>query len=396
MTSSVEAFREEVRAWLDENCPASIRTPAPAGEYVGGGRRAQFSNPDTKVWLDRMAEKGWTAPTWPKEYAGGGLDKDENMVLQEELRRINARSPLGGMGLTMIGPALLEYGNEEQKQEHIPKIVRGEIWWCQGYSEPNAGSDLASLQTRAVEDGDDYIINGSKIWTSGADQADWMFCLVRTDPNAPKHEGISFILLDMATPGVSVKPIRLISGASPFCQTFFDDVRVPKKNVVGEVNQGWTVGKRLLQYERTSIGGATGAAGQQTERLEDVAKRYLGTSDGHLKDPGLRSRLIRHQINDRSYRLTTRRSLEESRSGVAPGFMSSLFKYYGTEQNKNRFDLLLDVMGSRSLGWEGEGFEASELATTRAWLRSRANSIEGGTSEVQLNIIAKRILGLPD
>lgn len=394
--STVDAFRKDVRSWLDQKCPASMRTPSPPGEYVGGGRRAHFSNKDSKLWLERMAEKGWTAPAWPSEYGGGGLDKDENLVLQEELRRINARSPLGGMGLTMIGPALLEYGNEEQRHEHLPKIVRGEIWWCQGYSEPNAGSDLASLQTRAVEDGDDYIINGSKIWTSGADQADWMFCLVRTDPNAPKHEGISFILLDMATPGVSVKPIRLISGASPFCETFFDDVRVPKKNLVGELNQGWTVGKRLLQYERTSIGGATGAAGQQSEQLEDIAKRYLGTTDGRLNDTLLRDRIARHRMNDRIYGLTTRRSLEESKSGRAPGFLSSLFKYYGTEQNKAKFELLLDVMGSQSFGWEGDGFADEELATTRGWLRSKANSIEGGTSEVQLNIIAKRILGLPD
>ncbi|MEE9254294.1 MAG: acyl-CoA dehydrogenase family protein, partial [Pseudomonadales bacterium] len=370
--STVDAFREEVRTWLDEHCPASMRTPTPPGEYIGGGRRARISNPDSKLWLDRMAQKGWTPSTWPSEYGGGGLGRDENRVLQEELRRINARSPLGGMGLTMIGPALIEYGNEEQKQEHLPKIVRGEIWWCQGYSEPNAGSDLASLQTRAVEDGDDYVINGSKIWTSGADQADWMFCLVRTNPDAPKHEGISFILLDMSTPGVSVKPIRLISGASPFCQTFFDDVRVPKKNVVGEVNQGWTVGKRLLQYERASIGGATGAAGQQSEQLEDVAKRYLGTTDGRLNDALLRDRIAHHRMNDRIYGLTTRRSLEESKSGRAAGFLSSLFKYYGTEQNKAKFELLLRVMGSQSFGWEGEGFADEELATTRGWLRSKA------------------------
>ncbi|MEE8043089.1 MAG: acyl-CoA dehydrogenase family protein [Pseudomonadales bacterium] len=394
--SSVEAFREEVSDWLDENCPQSMQTPTTVGEYVGGGRGARFSNPDSKVWLDRMAERGWTAPHWPREYGGGGLSPEENGVLQEELRRVNARSPLGGMGLTMIGPALLEYGNEELKQEHLPKIVRGEIWWCQGYSEPNAGSDLASLQTRAVEDGDDYIVNGSKIWTSGADQADWMFCLVRTDPKAPKHEGISFILLDMTTPGVSVKPILLISGASPFCQTFFDDVRVPKENLVGQLNQGWTVGKRLLQYERASIGGATGGAGQRSEQLEDIAKRYLGTTNGRLNNTALRNRIVGHRINDRVYGLTTRRALEESKSGLAPGFLSSLFKYYGTEQNKTKFELLLDVMGLQSLGWQGEGFADDELATTRAWLRSRANSIEGGTSEVQLNIIAKRILGLPD
>jgi alkylation response protein AidB-like acyl-CoA dehydrogenase len=263
--ADLEGFRSEVRGWLEANCPPAMRTPMPEAEAVWGGRREPFVNPESRVWLERMAERGWTCPTWPKAYGGGGLSYDENRVLQEELRRINARPALVGMGISMIGPALLEYGTEAQKAEHLPKIARGEIWWCQGYSEPNAGSDLASLRTVAVEDGDDYRISGQKIWTSGADKADWMFCLVRTDPRAPKHDGITFILFDMTTPGVTVKPILLISGFSPFCETFLDDVRVPKRNVVGEVNKGWTVAKRLLQYERTSIGGIGG--GQRTVTL---------------------------------------------------------------------------------------------------------------------------------
>ncbi|MFB0933368.1 MAG: acyl-CoA dehydrogenase family protein, partial [Pseudomonadales bacterium] len=255
---SLESFREETRTWLEENCPASIRTPMPADEYPGGGRRASYKNPDTKVWMDRMSSKGFTVPTWPKEYGGAELNSDEGRVLQEELRRISARPALVGMGLSMIGPALLEYGTDDQKAEHLPKISSGEIWWCQGYSEPNSGSDLASLQTKAIVDGDDYIINGQKVWTSGADNADWIFCLVRTDFEAPKHNGITFILFDMTTPGVSVKPIKLISGLSPFCETFFEDVRASRKNVIGTVNDGWTVAKRLLQYERTMIGGIGG------------------------------------------------------------------------------------------------------------------------------------------
>lgn len=387
------SFREEVRDWLEQNCPPTMR--GGRGGSTGGGRRATFANPELKTWLERMAEKGWTAPMWPAEYGGGGLDRERTGVLNEELRRIGASYPHTGMGLSMIGPALLEFGTEEQKREHLPKIAHGDIWWCQGYSEPGSGSDLASLRTRAEEDGDDYIVNGQKIWTSGANFADWMFCLVRTDPDAPKHEGISFILFDMETPGVTVKPIKLISGASPFCETFLDNVRVPKKNLVGERGKGWTVGKRLLQYERTSIGGMAGSIAPANP-LADLARRYLGAEDGRIADAGVRARLIEHRITDRAYGLTVRRNGEEMRSGRAPTFLSSLFKLYGTEQNKARYDLMLSILGSQMLGWEGAEFEGRELSATREWLRSRANSIEGGTSEVQLNIIAKRILALPD
>ena len=389
-------FREETRAWLRENCPPSMRTPMRDAEYPGGGRRARYRNPDTKLWMERMAERGWTAPRWPAKYGGGGLSKEEADILQEELRQLGARAPLVGMGLSMIGPALLEFGTPEQCAEHLPQIVRGDIWWCQGYSEPGAGSDLAGLQTRAVEDGDDYIVNGSKIWTSGADRADWIFCLVRTDASAPKHEGITFLLFDMASAGVSVKPIALISGASPFCQTFFDDVRVPKKNVVSQPGKGWTVAKRLLQYERTSIGGGMGIAGGPAETLDAMAKRYAGEHDGRIADPALRADVIEQRMNERCFGLAVRRNGEELRSGKAPTFASSFFKYYGTEQNKRRYDILMSALGTRSAGWSGEGFDDGELDITRQWLRSKANSIEGGTSEVQMNIVAKRILGLPD
>ena len=393
--SDLTNFRTEVRTWLEENCPASMRTPMPADESPGGGRRASYKNPDTKVWLERCAERGYTVPSWPAEYGGAGLDKDQVIVFQEEMRRINARPPHVGMGISMIGPALLEYGTETQKQTHLPKIASGEIWWCQGYSEPGSGSDLASLRTSAVEDGDDFIVNGQKIWTSGANFADWMFCLVRTDPDAPKHEGISFVLFDMTTPGVSVKPIKLISGMSPFCETFLDDVRVPKANLVHERDKGWTVGKRLLQYERSSIGGIGG--GQKTRSLEEYALDYVGSdATGSVADPALRADILKHRMNDRSFALTMQRSAQESATGRAPGALSSMFKLYGTEQNKNKYELLARIMGVQFLGWQGDSFSAEELTQTRAWLRSKANSIEGGTSEVQLNIIAKRILGLPD
>ena len=389
-----EAFRTATRAWLEENCPESMRTPMAADEYPGGGRRARFKNPDTKVWMERCAAKGFTVPTWPEAYGGAGLDVSEAQILRQEMQRIKARTPLVGMGLSMIGPALLEFGTDEQKAEHLPKIASGEIWWCQGYSEPNSGSDLASLQTRAVSDGDEYVINGQKICTSGADNADWIFCLVRTDPSAPKHNGITFILFDMDQPGVSVKPIKLISGLSPFCETFFEDARALKSNVVGRVNEGWTVAKRLLQYERTMIGGGDG--GNTRTPIAEVAKTYLGKTGEKLADPEIRQEITQHAMDDRAFGLTVRRTLEESQSTKAPSFVSSMFKLYGTEQNKKRSELLLKAMGSQMLGWQGEGFEVDELDATRAWLRAKANSIEGGTSEVQLNIIAKRVLSLPD
>ena len=388
-------FRAEVRDWLEANCPPSMRTPMPADEHPGGGKNATWKNPESKLWLDRMAERGYTVPTWPKEYGGAGLDAAHNRILQQELRNINARPAHLGMGISMIGPALLEFGTAEQKAEHLPKIARGDIWWCQGYSEPNAGSDLASLRTSAVSDGDEYIINGQKVWTSGADHADWIFCLVRTDPDAPKHDGITFILFDMTDPGVTVKPILLISGLSPFCETFFDNVRAQKKNVVGEVNKGWTVAKRLLQYERTSI-GSIGRSSQKSASIEELARQYVGVVDGKLADTSVRNDILAHRMNDAAYALTMRRNTEQMKAGIAPGAISSMFKYYGTEQNKKRFELLLDMMGTQGVGWTGESFAGEEIDTTRGWLRSKANSIEGGTSEVQLNILAKRVLELPE
>lgn len=396
--ADLQAFRSEVRAWLEANCPAEMRTPMPEKEAVWGGRRERFVNPASRVWLERMAERGWTCPTWPREYGGGGLTAEENKVLQEELRRINARPALQSFGIWMLGPALLEFASHEQKLEHLPKIVRGEIRWCQGYSEPGSGSDLASLRTRAEDHGDYFLVNGSKIWTSYADEADWIFCLVRTDQDAPKHEGISFLLFDMASEGVSTSPIRLISGSSPFCQTFFDNVRVPKGNLVGKPNQGWSIAKRLLQHERQMVSGIGGvsALGGSGRKLEDSAKEYVGVADGRIADPALRARVIAHRQNDLAFQLTLARAAEEARAGTSDGNLASLFKYYGTEQNKRKFELLLDLMGTRALGWDGYGFDDRELGTTRQWLRSKANSIEGGTSEVQLNVIAKRVLGLPD
>ncbi len=394
----LEAFRRSTRTWLEGNYPESLRDRSKPQDAVWGGRRATYANLDAKLWLDRMAEKGWTAPTWPREYGGGGLSDPEARVLAEELASLKCRLPLSSFGLSMLGPVLLEFANEEQKKEHLPKIVRGEIRWCQGYSEPGAGSDLAGLQTRAEYKGDHYLVNGQKIWTSMADESDWIFCLVRTNPDASKHDGIGFLLFDMESEGVSVAPIKLISGSSPFCQTFFENVKVPKANLVGKPNGGWTIAKRLLQHERSMIGGmGFGLRGSAAGAgLAELAAGYVGTKDGKIADPIIRDRIAQQMMDQTCFTATTRRSAAEAKAGQGQGAASSMFKYYGTEMNMRRYELLVSVLGTQAFGWEGEGFSVRELGTTREWLRSKANSIEGGTSEIQLNIVAKRVLGLPD
>ena len=396
--TELQTFREETKNWLEANCPQEMRKP---GDVAWGGRNAHFSHPDQKLWLERMGEKGWTCPTWPSEYGGGGLSKEENKILQEEMSAIGARSPLASFGIWMLGPALLEFATEDQKKEHLPQIVKGEIWWCQGYSEPGSGSDLASLSTKAEEEGDQYIVNGQKVWPSNADKADKIFCLVRTGPQEPKHEGISFLLIDMDQPGVTTRPIKLISGKSPFCETFFDDATAPQKDLVGGLNKGWTVAKRLLEHERTMISamGLTGG-GDGSEKtksgLAEIGKKYTGTdSDEKISDKAFRKKVTLHDLNSRAFGLTMQRVGEETKVG-SPSPAAAMAKYYGTEHNKLRYELMLEAMGTSALGWEGEGFSMEELAITRDWLRTKANSIEGGTSEVQLNVISKRVLGLPD
>jgi acyl-CoA dehydrogenase len=369
-------------------------------EEPWGGRRPVFANPDTKVWMDRMSARGWTAPTWPREYGGAGLSEGEARVLDDELRQAGCRPALKSFGLWMLGPVLMQYGSEAQKREYLPGIARGETRWCQGYSEPGAGSDLASLQTRAVPDPVDrdvYVVDGGKVWTSHADKADWMFCLVRTDASGAKHDGIGFLLIDMTTPGITVRPIRLISGASPFCETFFDGVRVPARNLVGRPSEGWTIAKALLSHERALISKMRDARSSEDESLEDLAKRSLGTTaTGAIADPILRDRITQTNLDLLCNKLTMRRSEEAMQAGLGPGSETSMFKLYGTELSKRRFELMVEIAGFAGLGWEGAGFEPRELARTRSWLRSRASSIEGGSSEIQLNVIAKRVLGLPD
>ena len=386
------SFRTEVRAWLDANCPDSCRGP---GEVPGGGTKVPMTD-DQRLWLARCADRGFSVPTWPEEYGGAGLRKDEYVTLLEEMRGLAVRAPVAGMGTSMIGPTLLEYGTDEQKARHLPRIARGEVWWCQGYSEPSSGSDLASLRTRAEDDGDHFVINGQKIWTSGAHNADWIFCLVRTDPDVPKHDGISFVLFTMHQPGVTVRPIRLISGASPFCETFFDNAIAQKADLIGGLNKGWTVAKRLLQHERSGITMLASGENRETgAELHDLARRYVGAANGCISDPVLRETVAGHRMDSQAFRLTQRRTVEESQ-GSTPGPATSIFKYYGANLRKQRAELQMSMMGTQGIGWQGDAFSGGELATTRTWLAGKAGSIAGGSNEVQLNIIAKRVLGLPD
>jgi len=345
-----------------------------------------------------MGDKGWGVPTWPKEYGGGGLSKAEARVLQEELGRAGAYNPIGGMGVMMFGPTLLEYGTEEQKHEHIPAIARGEVRWCQGYSEPNAGSDLANIQTFAADAGDHYVINGQKTWTSGGQWADKCFALVRTSKDS-KHGGISFMLIDMDQPGVDTKPIGLISGSSPFCETFFTDAKTDKKNLVGREGQGWEIGTRLLQHERASLSGGSGGASRLFAGmpLSALAKEYVGTDgEGRIADADLRTRIIKHEMDVRSFMLTLRRASDEAKSNQGPSATRSIMKNVGARITQDRAELALEIMGMQGLGWEGEGFTAKELEQTRTWLWGKAVSIYGGSTEIQNNVIAKRILGMLD
>ena len=383
--SDLEQFRTETRAWLEENCPPKMRKPMNREtDACWGGRNWVFQSEDQKIWLERMAAKGWTTPSWPKEYGGAGLSRAEDKVLQQEMKKIGARPALVSFGIWMLGPALLKFGSEEQKMRYLPEICRGEIRWCQGYSEPNAGSDLAALATKCEDKGDHFLVNGSKVWTSYADEADWIFCLVRTDNTGKKHHGISFVLFDMESEGVSTKPIKLISGRSPFCETFFEDVKVPKENLVGERDKGWNIAKYLLTHEREMIG--------DSGNLKPVAQMIAEM--GVTPDAALQAKITEITIDEWAFAQTMSRMLAEAKAGASLGAKSSMLKYFGTELNKRRYELMMDAAGYDGLEWESDRSNDGSLA--RLWLRTKGNSIEGGTSEIQLNIIAKHILQLPN
>jgi acyl-CoA dehydrogenase len=381
--TDIDTFRAETRSWLDANCPPEMREPMRSeADACWGGRNWTFQSDAQRQWLGAMAGRGWTVPDWPKEYGGGGLSSAESRVLKEEMARIGARPPLTSFGISMLGPALLKYGNEEQKKHYLPEIARGEIRWCQGYSEPGAGSDLAGLQTKAEDKGDHWLVNGQKVWTSYADKADWIFCLVRTSSES-KHGGISFLLFDMESPGVSTKPILLISGNSPFCETFFDDVKVPKDQLVGEVNKGWDVAKYLLGHEREMISGM-GLGGSGASTLGEVLKPG---------DPFLRADIAAFDVDALAFSAMSDRFAALFKAGEAHPAMPSMMKYAGTELNKRRHELIMAAGGSDALEWDSDRSRNGKAA--RDWLRTKANSIEGGTSEVQLGIVAKHILRLP-
>ncbi|MEO9467670.1 acyl-CoA dehydrogenase family protein [Parasphingorhabdus sp.] len=395
--SDLENFRAETAAWLEANCPPEMRQPmVDESDACWGGRNPTYK-PGQKEWLDIMAAKGWTVPDWPKEYGGGGLSGAETKILLREMARLKCRSPLSSFGIWMLGPALLHFGTEEQKKHFLPQIARGEIRWCQGYSEPGSGSDLASLQTSAVEQGDHYVVNGQKIWTSYADQADWIFCLTRTD-KSEKHKGITFLLFDMASEGVTTKPIKLISGASPFCETFFDDVKVPKSygegisSIVFEENRGWDVAKYLLGHERSMISDqGSSAGGSLGAKFADQVGR---DAIGRLDDPMLRAELADMDIELLAFRAMAERFGDTFKAGLCHPAQPNMMKYAGTEINKRRHELIMSAGGSQLLEWESEATNGGLSA--RSWLRTKANSIEGGTSEVMLNVVSKQILQLPN
>jgi len=383
--SELEAFRAEIRAWIEANCPEEMRRPVQdESDICWGGRNFVFKNDAQKAWMEVCAAKGYTVPDWPVAYGGAGMNPAEAKVWREEMARAGARPPLSSFGIWMLGPALLKFGTEEQKVHYLGQVARGEIRWCQGYSEPGSGSDLVSLQTYGEDKGDHWLVNGQKIWTSYADKADWIFCLVRTD-KTNTYQGISFLLFDMTTPGVTTKPIKLISGSSPFCETFFDNVKVPKSQIVGQLNRGWDVAKYLLGHEREMISGAGG--GEQTSTIGKVLTR------NGLDDPMLRAELAQFDIDALAFAAMGEKFLDEIKVGKAHPAQPNMMKYAGTELNKRRHELLMAAGGSTALEWESE--ETRGGAPSRSWLRTKANSIEGGTSEVMLNVVAKRILELP-
>ena len=380
--ADLDQFRVATRIWLEANCPAEMRQPMHSEKDIcWGGRNWIFQSEAQKSWLDAMGARGWTVPDWPKDYGGGGLSAAETKILREEMAALGARNPLMSFGISMLGPALLKYGTEAQKQRFLREIALGQIRWCQGYSEPGAGSDLAGLQTKAEDKSDHWLVNGQKVWTSYADQADWIFCLVRTS-SENKHKGISFLLFDMASAGVSTRPILLISGNSPFCETFFNDVAVPRDQILGEVNKGWDVAKYLLGHEREMISGmGLGGGG------------VLGTSVGAIEDPFLRAEIAAFDVDSLAYAAMSERFIDQLKAGEAHPALPSMMKYAGTELNKRRHELIMAGGGSDALDWDSERSKSGKAP--REWLRTKANSIEGGTSEIQLGIVAKHILRLP-
>lgn len=396
--NDIDTFREQARQWLQAHCPPSMRQPITSEEMVWGSARIEFTSEDQRLWFERMREKRWLAPDWPREYGGAGLSAAQARVLEQEMRRLGCRQPQYNLGMWMLAPVLLELGTPEQKKEHLVPMAEGRCRWCQGFSEPNAGSDLASLRTRAELDGEDFVVNGSKIWTSYGDRADWMYALVRTDPAARKQEGISFLLIDMTLPGVSVKPIELISGKSSFCEVFFDNVRVPRRHLVGGLNRGWAVAKKLLQHERAAMSRFTEGGAPSHDALA-VAVPLLQANQGQPGVPELRARLARVAMDAQAFALTHRRLGEMASARQDVSGLAGIMKLVQSEQEAAKYELLMAVLGGDASGWEDDDLDeprARALAVARGWLLSKTFTIAGGSSEIQLNLIARRVLGLPE
>ena len=390
---ALEAFRDTARRWLEEHCPGSMRTPMTgAADVVFGGRRATFPSDDARRWLELMAGRGWTAPTWAIEHGGAGLTGAEAKILAQEMRRLGCRQPIASVhGIGMLGPTLIQYATDEQCRRFLPPTAAGEIRWCQGFSEPGSGSDLASARTRATRDGDRYLIDGQKIWTTYAQDCDWIFVLARTDPAAPKRSGLSFFLVDLATPGITIRPITLISGVSEFCEVFFDAVQVPEANRIGDEGAGWTITKTVLSYERRLVGGDAGLGTNRHDGREFVrlARERLDCPDGPLPDDAVREAIARLDVEQECCRAMLRGA------ATGAGLHPSMVKLALSELLKRQADLSNRLAGYAGLGWAGEVFTPEQLELTRDYLFTKAWTIVGGSSEIQLNIIARRILGLP-
>ncbi|MCH7959878.1 MAG: acyl-CoA dehydrogenase family protein [Candidatus Hydrogenedentes bacterium] len=381
-TKEEEDFRGMIREWIDQNLPEIFRR--------GEGDRASVE--DRKVWSDRLAENGWLCASWPKEHGGPGWSLAQQYIFGKEASDRGA--PGKGFGVTMIGPLLIECGNDAQKARYLPKIAANEEVWCQGYSEPNAGSDLASLGLRAVRDGDEYVLNGQKIWTSYADEADMIFLLARTDLEAKKQEGISFFVASMDTPGIEIRPIKQITDDSHFFETFFTDARIPAENLVGEEHAGWTLGKRLLTYERVSTGDASGY--QKTlDRLTELAQSVQMDGAPAVENPGIRQKLTQLHIELDSLRALQFRGLTSLLQGKMPGPESSINKLYGSELFQRMTDLAQEIQGPLAQLWSDPNSDDLEHNWPKTATWSRAYTIFSGTSEVQRNIISERVLGLP-
>jgi alkylation response protein AidB-like acyl-CoA dehydrogenase len=387
-----EAFRQELRTWLEKNRPTQRSADDDRTDFMHEGGKDDWQR--RLKWHRKMHSGGWVGISWPKEYGGRGATLTQQLIYNEEMAAANTPQLVNGLGIMLVGPTIIHWGTEEQKQRYVPKILSGEEIWCQGYSEPGSGSDVASLQTRAIEEGDYFIVNGQKVWTSDAHHADWCILLVRTDPSAPKHKGISYVLVDMHSPGVTVRPLVQITGDANFNEVFFEDVKVPKKNLIGEKNQGWQVAITTLMFERSGIGGGRDLLGQVRE-LADLARAVRSNGKTAWDDSSVRQKISGFAGEALALKYTGFRQLTRRLKGLPPGPEGSVLKLGTSELNLKMNKFAMELLGP----YAQLEFKASYAVDRGIWsyrmLASRALTIAGGTSEIQHNIIGERVLGLP-